>query len=258
MTSANGGTYTRQYPCNGWVDDHVPAARVKCSPHLLSFSFFLFIKNWKTSAVSTIDWMVETQLCELRSTSDTFVGRAYSILRSISFTIYTTNRTTDLQNINTAVDDNSTTICVFLSWRRCPQAFQESVGLYSDAARTACAVGTTSIWFSSFWNNNEADQQTFHWHFIALRAAHLSTDKVATSENERKQDETKASCGSTIAVSLLKAAFFLLCYSYYGKLATGGSKGRSYRATFFPKFPLFFSKNRKSRKNRKHFQSLKI
>ena len=25
-----------------------------------------FIKNWKTSAVSTTDWMVETQLCKLR------------------------------------------------------------------------------------------------------------------------------------------------------------------------------------------------
>ena len=33
----------------------------------------------KTSAVSTTDWMVETQLCKLRGTSDTFVGRAYSI-----------------------------------------------------------------------------------------------------------------------------------------------------------------------------------
>ena len=29
--------------------------------------------------------MVETQLCKLRGRSDTFVGRAYSILRSISF-----------------------------------------------------------------------------------------------------------------------------------------------------------------------------
>ena len=33
-----------------------------------------FIKKWKTSAVSTTDWMVETQLCKLRGTSDTFVG----------------------------------------------------------------------------------------------------------------------------------------------------------------------------------------
>ena len=30
-------------------------------------------KSWKTSAVSTTDWMVETQLCNLRGTSDTFV-----------------------------------------------------------------------------------------------------------------------------------------------------------------------------------------
>ena len=43
------------------------------------------IKKWKTSAVSTTDWMVETQLCKLRGTSDTFVGRAYSIY--ISFII---------------------------------------------------------------------------------------------------------------------------------------------------------------------------
>ena len=32
----------------------------------------------KTSAVSTTHWMVETQLCKLRGTSDTFVGRSYS------------------------------------------------------------------------------------------------------------------------------------------------------------------------------------
>ena len=47
-----------------------------------SFFFYLilrYVKNWKTSAVSTTDWMVQTQLCKLRGTSDTFVGRAYSI-----------------------------------------------------------------------------------------------------------------------------------------------------------------------------------
>ena len=32
-----------------------------------------FITSWKTSAVSTTVWMVETQLCKLRGTSDTFV-----------------------------------------------------------------------------------------------------------------------------------------------------------------------------------------
>ena len=37
------------------------------------------IKNWKTSAVSKSDWMVETHLCKLRGASDTFVGRAYFI-----------------------------------------------------------------------------------------------------------------------------------------------------------------------------------
>ena len=37
----------------------------------------LSIKSWKTSAVSTTVWMVETQFCKLRGTSDTFVGRVY-------------------------------------------------------------------------------------------------------------------------------------------------------------------------------------
>ena len=32
------------------------------------------MKSWKTKAVSTTDWMVETQLCKLRGTSDTLVG----------------------------------------------------------------------------------------------------------------------------------------------------------------------------------------
>ena len=40
----------------------------------------LFLKKWKTSAVSTTDWMVETQLCKLRGTSDTFVRSAYFII----------------------------------------------------------------------------------------------------------------------------------------------------------------------------------
>ena len=47
-----------------------------------------FIKSWKTSAVSTTDWIIKTQPCKLRGTSDTFVRRAYSILRSISFIIW--------------------------------------------------------------------------------------------------------------------------------------------------------------------------
>ena len=40
----------------------------------------LFIKSWKTSAVSTTVWMVETQLCKLRGTSD-----IYTNYRSRSF-----------------------------------------------------------------------------------------------------------------------------------------------------------------------------
>ena len=39
-----------------------------------------FYTKYKTSAVSTTDRMVETQVRKLRDTSDTFVGRAYSIL----------------------------------------------------------------------------------------------------------------------------------------------------------------------------------
>ena len=34
---------------------------------------FNFINSWTTSAVRTTVWMVETQLCKLRGTSDTFV-----------------------------------------------------------------------------------------------------------------------------------------------------------------------------------------
>ena len=34
---------------------------------------YYFIKSWKTSAVSTTVWMVETQLCKLRGTPDAFV-----------------------------------------------------------------------------------------------------------------------------------------------------------------------------------------
>ena len=42
----------------------------------MMYCFFFFNK----SAVRTTDLMVETQLCKLRGTSDTFVGRVYSIL----------------------------------------------------------------------------------------------------------------------------------------------------------------------------------
>ena len=36
--------------------------------------YFFFIKNWKTSAVSTTMWMVEIQLCKLRGTSDIYTN----------------------------------------------------------------------------------------------------------------------------------------------------------------------------------------
>ena len=44
-----------------------------------------FYKSWKTSSVSTTDWMVETQFCKLHGTSETFVGRAYRIFHIIWF-----------------------------------------------------------------------------------------------------------------------------------------------------------------------------
>ena len=45
-----------------------------CTPSMAGTSRkYYFIKSWKTSAVSTTVWMVETQLCELRGTSDAFV-----------------------------------------------------------------------------------------------------------------------------------------------------------------------------------------
>ena len=40
-------------------------------------SLIFFVKNWKTSAVSTTDRMVKTQLCKLRGTSCTIVGYAW-------------------------------------------------------------------------------------------------------------------------------------------------------------------------------------
>ena len=35
---------------------------------------FILVQNWKTSAVSTTAWMVETQLCKLRGTSDIYTN----------------------------------------------------------------------------------------------------------------------------------------------------------------------------------------
>ena len=48
-------------------------------------NFFLVEK--RQLPVNTADWMVATQLCKLRGTSDTFVGRAYSI-PGMSFIIW--------------------------------------------------------------------------------------------------------------------------------------------------------------------------
>ena len=42
------------------------------SARALCFILTYYIRSWKTSAVSTTVWMVETQLCKLRGTSDTF------------------------------------------------------------------------------------------------------------------------------------------------------------------------------------------
>ena len=51
----------------------------------------VFIKSRKTSAVSTTDWMVETQLCKLRGTSDTFQRTSLDVLilyQVLSFIIW--------------------------------------------------------------------------------------------------------------------------------------------------------------------------
>ena len=56
----------------------------KCASSWLVFDVLflcLFYKKLKTSAVSTTDGVVETQLCKLHDTSDTFVGRAYYIFQ---------------------------------------------------------------------------------------------------------------------------------------------------------------------------------
>ena len=46
-------------------------SRVQQYSQLTFFNFFFnyILKSWKTPAVSTTDWMVETQLCKLRGTS---------------------------------------------------------------------------------------------------------------------------------------------------------------------------------------------
>ena len=60
-----------------WVlSDHRPGTTLAVNTSKYNF----ILKKRKTSAASTTDWMVETQLCKLRDTSDTFVGRAYSVL----------------------------------------------------------------------------------------------------------------------------------------------------------------------------------
>ena len=50
-----------------WMEYH-PAAPLW---PIVDMNKYLFIKSWKTSAVSTAVWMVETQLCKLCGTSDT-------------------------------------------------------------------------------------------------------------------------------------------------------------------------------------------
>ena len=55
--------YLDSHWCGMWIF-HISTLQTRC---------WNFIKSWKTSAVSTTDWMVKTQLCKLRGTS------AYSI-----------------------------------------------------------------------------------------------------------------------------------------------------------------------------------
>ena len=68
---------------------------------LMIICFFL-VKKWKTSAVSTTDWIVETQLCKRRGTSDTFVGRAYSIFHWIKkvYNLFFLSRSHTISNIH--------------------------------------------------------------------------------------------------------------------------------------------------------------
>ena len=44
----------------------------------------VFIKSWKTSAVSTTVWMVETQLCKLRGTSDIYTNHRSRVFYVLS------------------------------------------------------------------------------------------------------------------------------------------------------------------------------
>ena len=50
-----------------------------------AWHIYSFIKSWKTSAVSTTVWMVETQLCKLRGPSDIYTNyrsRVFYVLSS--------------------------------------------------------------------------------------------------------------------------------------------------------------------------------
>ena len=56
--------------------ENVTTTIEKCEKHKEGTGYIFWQQNEKTSAVSTTDWIVETQLCRLRGTSHTFVGRA--------------------------------------------------------------------------------------------------------------------------------------------------------------------------------------
>ena len=53
--------------------------KIFCNVSDVPRSLQSWVSTIHTSAVSMTDWIVETQLCTLRGTPDTFVGRAYSI-----------------------------------------------------------------------------------------------------------------------------------------------------------------------------------
>ena len=60
----------------------------------IAAALVVFIKSWKTSAVSnTTVWMVETQLCKLRGTSDTLTRSYNMVLWSCYITPHHTHHT---------------------------------------------------------------------------------------------------------------------------------------------------------------------
>ena len=74
MTTIDFGVYWRWWEKWERVGQARALSRSYSDPDpSLATTICTVIKSWKTSAVSTTVWMVETQLCKLRGTWDTFV-----------------------------------------------------------------------------------------------------------------------------------------------------------------------------------------